>query len=592
MASSVCGGITPPLHTDEIFMTTNTRHRQGEDWQEDRFLNCEGPTPWQGDDAIRVAPDPCHIPGAFLCGVSGQFRGCVYNNKRLHAMGSTGMDLAARIDTVFTSPRKGRVAVRPQVGPLWQRGIHAVMYRVRGALCVNEGSLSACQVGSDNTLGGVIQVRCLFASLRYPCRPLCSQHAPRDAVSFTQFDGSAASGQAGTMKDVTGFLKQQQSKSSTPELAAEWHKLEELYNKRLWHQLTLTITEFVVNPCFAKGDGLIKTGLSFCVFAYRINPLSLVEIILHVARQMPDPNTAIAFLEKTREKVCTQFEYKIGIVKLMWSSPAQSGRCLFTNMVYVHLPCEVKSSDEAVILCKTSIGSLKLQINDLPATKKLVEDVEEMLNNLPGVTSVHGRFYDLSSKYYRFIGNHAAYYKDALRYLGCVDIRELPEAEQQERAFTLGLAGLLGEGVYNFGELLMHPVLESLRNTDKQWLIDTLYAFNSGNVEKFMSFKTAWGQQMTFTRPSNHRQLTFQEISSHANIPVNEVELLVMKALSVGLIKGNIDEVDERVHMTWVQPRVLDLQQIKGMKDRLEVWCGDVKNMAVLVEHQAHDVLT
>lgn len=30
---------------------------------------------------------------------------------------------------------------------------------------------------------------------------------------------------------------------------------------------------------------------------------------------------------------------------------------------------QVKSNDEAVILCKTSIGSLKLEINDLPATK-------------------------------------------------------------------------------------------------------------------------------------------------------------------------------------------------------------------------------
>lgn len=182
--------------------------------------------------------------------------------------------------------------------------------------------------------------------------------------------------------------------------------------------------------------------------------------------------------------------------------------------------------------------------------QKIIEDVEEMLNNLPGVTSVHGRFYDLSSKYYRIIGNHAAYYKDALRYLGCVDIKDLPgrlkawwemallpcwstllssilfitytEMEKQERAFTLGLAGLLGEGVYNFGELvgsacvsfwayaressmdsplhllsqLMHPVLESLRNTDKQWLIDTLYAFNGGNVEKFQSYKSSWGQQV------------------------------------------------------------------------------------------------
>lgn len=103
---------------------------------------------------------------------------------------------------------------------------------------------------------------------------------------------------------------------------------------------------------------------------------------------------------------------------------------------------------------------------------------------------------------------------------------DFTESEKQERAFTLGLAGLLGEGVYNFGELvgfyldadvllmlrchhddricypclqLMHPVLETLRNTDKQWLIDTLYAFNGGNVEKFQGFKSAWGQQVSWT---------------------------------------------------------------------------------------------
>lgn len=32
--------------------------------------------------------------------------------------------------------------------------------------------------------------------------------------------------------------------------------------------------------------------------------------------------------------------------------------------------------------------------------------------------------------------------------------------------------------------------------------------------------------------------------------------------------------------------------QIQGMKDRLESWCTDVKSMEMLVEHQAHDVLT
>ena len=36
-----------------------------------------------------------------------------------------------------------------------------------------------------------------------------------------------------------------------------------------------------------------------------------------------------------------------------------------------------------------------------------------------------------------------------------------------------------------------------------------------------------------------------------------------MKALSLGLVRGFIDQVDEKVYMTWVQPRVLDLSQVR-----------------------------
>uniref|UniRef100_A0A8D2GRI1 Proteasome 26S subunit, non-ATPase 13 n=1 Tax=Urocitellus parryii TaxID=9999 RepID=A0A8D2GRI1_UROPR len=210
------------------------------------------------------------------------------------------------------------------------------------------------------------------------------------------------------MKDVPGFL--QQSQSSGPGQAAVWHRLEELYTKKLWHQLTLQVLDFVQDPCFAQGDGLIKLYENFISeFEHRVNPLSLVEIILHVVRQMTDPNVALTFLEKTREKV--------------------------------------KSSDEAVILCKTAIGALKLNIGDLQVTKETIEDVEEMLNNLPGVTSVHSRFYDLSSKYYQTIGNHASYYKDALRFLGCVDIKDLPGGAAGDE----GSLGGAGEGQHRRG---------------------------------------------------------------------------------------------------------------------------------------------
>ncbi|KFO93963.1 26S proteasome non-ATPase regulatory subunit 13, partial [Buceros rhinoceros silvestris] len=353
---------------------------------------------------------------------------------------------------------------------------------------------------------------------------------------------------------------------------------------------------FVQDPCFAQGDGLIKLYENFISeFEHSLGQRHVARVEEHLVGEIhpSHPNVALTFLEKTREKV--------------------------------------KSSDEAVILCKTAIGALKLNIGDLQVTKgftllqETIEEVEEMLNNLPGVTSVHSRFYDLSSKYYQTIGNHASYYKDALRFLGCIDVKDLPGnsssapwnvpgsflpshyihlqrtareqvfsvlvwtcrvSEQQERAFTLGLAGLLGEGVYNFGEL------EKTKQTSS-WCSILLQPDLAANEALLLQkIQLLCLMEMTFTRPANHRQLTFDEIAKSAKVTVNEVELLVMKALSVGLVKGSIDEVDKRVHMTWVQPRVLDLQQIKGMKDRLEFWCTDVRSMEMLVEHQAHDILT
>nr|XP_006628578.2 PREDICTED: 26S proteasome non-ATPase regulatory subunit 13-like isoform X2 [Lepisosteus oculatus] len=375
-------------------------------------------------------------------------------------------------------------------------------------------------------------------------------------------------------KDVTGYLQQQQEEFGNTE-GERWKKLETMYNKKFWHQLTMELLDFVQSPAFATGDRIIKLYENFVSdFEHRINPLSLVEIILLVVRQISESENALVLLEKTKEKV--------------------------------------KNNTEAVILCFTAIAAIKLKTGDLPATKKILNEVEEMLDKLPGVTSLHSRFYDTSSSYYQVMGEHAAYYREALRYLGCIDLQELSVDAQQQKAFTLGLAALLGDGVYNFGELLMHPILESLRSGDKKWLIDTLYAFNSGNVEDFCDLKSFWGNQtdlalnesklmeklqllclmeMVFTRPAHHRQITFQEIAKETKLPITEVELLVMKALSNGLVKGSIDEVDRKVHLTWVQPRVMDLKQISEMKDRLENWCGSIRKTSVLVENHAHEVL-
>lgn len=214
---------------------------------------------------------------------------------------------------------------------------------------------------------------------------------------------------------------------------------------------------------------------------------------------------------------------------------------------------------------------------------------------------------------HRIQGDHAQYYRTALRYLGCIDLDTLVLEAKHQHAFFLGLAALLGEGVYNLGELLAHPVLETLRSTENAWLVELLYAFNSGDIKKFEAMKSKWSSiadlaaqelflrqkisllclmEMTFKRPSHDRQLTFAEIARETKLPINEIELLVMKALSQGLVKGAIDQVASTVNMTWVQPRVLDRTQIAGMVERLNVWCKQVNMMENLLEEKASEILT
>ncbi|EFX70961.1 hypothetical protein DAPPUDRAFT_327675 [Daphnia pulex] len=44
--------------------------------------------------------------------------------------------------------------------------------------------------------------------------------------------------------------------------------------------------------------------------------------------------------------------------------------------------------------------------------------------------------------------------------------RKATNAEQKSQAFFLGIAALLREGIFNFGELLAPPVLESLKDQE------------------------------------------------------------------------------------------------------------------------------
>jgi len=64
--------------------------------------------------------------------------------------------------------------------------------------------------------------------------------------------------------------------------------------------------------------------------------------------------------------------------------------------------------------------------------------------------------------------------------------------------------------------------------------------------------------EMVFTSGKDERNISFKRISEICQIELADVELLVMKAMSLELIRGCIDEVSQTVQVDWVKPRYLN----------------------------------
>lgn len=375
--------------------------------------------------------------------------------------------------------------------------------------------------------------------------------------------------------NVTKYLAEEK-KTDNQELADEWTQIEELYNEKLWNELTIKLNTFVKHPALQSEDSLIQLYHNFIsTFETKINPYGLVEILAVVVGHISDKSEAVQFLGKLKDKV--------------------------------------KINDEAVWYCRVMQGQIYLEyLQDLESTKQIIEDLKEVLEESGNVTAVHGKYFLLASQYYRRVGKHSEYYRCGLQFLGC-SLDEYPKAEWPQQAFFLGLAALLGDGIYNIGELLAHPILESLKGTDNEWLTELLQAFNHGDINKFEAMKTKWGaipdllaqevklrkkisllclMEMTFKRPADQRSIAFDEIAAETKLPLSDIELLIMTALAQGLVRGAIDQVAGVVNMTWVQPRVLNRQQVATMADTLDAWMASITSMENLIESKAHEILT
>ncbi|KAG5930557.1 hypothetical protein E4U42_006645 [Claviceps africana] len=376
-------------------------------------------------------------------------------------------------------------------------------------------------------------------------------------------------------ESIPDFLVEQRDRAAE-ELQPLILDFETYWERKLWHQLTEALVQFFSNPKSAP-QRLAFYKVFILKFADKINQLKLVELALKAATQCKDDQERLSFLSSVMKKV------------------------------------DNDHSQDAYVFASVAVSRVKLSLNDLDDARRDLDKAEKIIDSFDSVEAVvHAAFYDANASYYQRKMDFANYYRTSLLYLACIDLASLSDEERHRRAYYLSVAALVSSSIYNFGELLLHPILDALAQSDDDaWLRDLLFAFNRGDLaaydvlsdnissNKLLNEHSAHLRQKiylaalteaVFRRPPHDRAMTFATIAGETKVRQNEIEHLFMKALSLGLLRGMIDQVDQIAYITWVQPKVLDMKQIDSMRQRLLEWDSNVNQLGHWIESAGKDV--
>ncbi|KAI0872822.1 hypothetical protein GGS24DRAFT_465946 [Hypoxylon argillaceum] len=372
---------------------------------------------------------------------------------------------------------------------------------------------------------------------------------------------------------IADFLADQRDQAPE-ELQGLIIQFEDFWERKLWHQLTDLLIEFFASPK-SEPQRLAFFKVFILKFADKINQLKLVDLGLKAATQCRDDRERLTFLANLAKKV------------------------------------DNENSQDAFVYATVAAARVELLLRDAASSRRDLDKAEKILDSFDSVeTKVHAAFYQVNADYYKANADFASYYRNALLYLACIDLSTLTPNERKARAYDLGIAALVSDSIYNFGELLLHPILDALTG-DLEWLRDLLLAFNRGDLGAYDMLSghisshgllqdhedeirekiyLAALTESVFRRPPHERAMAFSTISADTKVRPNQIEHLVMRALSLGLVRGTIDQVDEVVNFTWVQPRILDMGQIASMSQRLGEWGENVNKLGNWIEATGQDI--
>lgn len=274
----------------------------------------------------------------------------------------------------------------------------------------------------------------------------------------------------------------------------------------------------------------------------------------------------------------------------------------------------IQDHKEATIFLASHCATVEVAAGKGEEATARLEKVEQMLEALPSAEAqVHAAYYKALSAVAHSKSDAAAYHRSVLQHLAYESLEDMPANVRLPLAIDLALAALRAPQVYQFGELLHERgVAAVLDGTTHDWLARILEALNTGNLTAWKSLEQKHAAELkshdlsspatasllrqkasilavielVFQRPASERIVSFADIASATDTPLDKVEHLIMRALALGLIKGRIDETQQQFNISWVQSRVLGHEQLQTMSQRLEAWGSSVEAALSLIEGQ------
>ncbi|XP_048530922.1 26S proteasome non-ATPase regulatory subunit 13 homolog B-like isoform X5 [Triticum urartu] len=244
----------------------------------------------------------------------------------------------------------------------------------------------------------------------------------------------------------------------------KWRQLEGLLGGLVQFSPAASSARFGLQK--KAGDALIQLYTHFISdFEVKINLLKSSHFAVVVSRQYSDKDAGISYLEGVISKLRDTKESRV---------------------------------EEPILYVKMQIASFLLEQGNQKECKKLVDKGKTTLDSMGDVDpSVHSTYYSLCSQYHKVCQDNSEFYKNALLYLAYTTVESLLEPFRQNLAFDLSLAALLGDNIYNIGELLAHPIRDPREHEAVQQ--DGQRRCGSGVGKKMRGLRRGWRQRQFAT---------------------------------------------------------------------------------------------